>query len=57
MSVVVEANGAQVLPDLRDQRATRNGWLASVCIDADWRRTHPIWAELAASLFVMKEGE
>lgn len=47
MSVLVEVTGAQLVPDLRDPRAKRNGWIASQCADADHRTTQPVYAAIA----------
>lgn len=52
-TVLVEANGAQVLPRVRDQRATVPAYAAWLACGADQRR-HPEWAGLAAGLHVRR---
>lgn len=53
VTVLVEANGAQVLPRARDQRATVPAYAAWLACGADQRR-HPEWADLAARLYVRR---
>lgn len=55
-AVVVEASGAQVLPDVRDQRATITGWQAYCATNADLRSKSPIYYDLARRLFI-RRGE
>ena len=50
--VVVEANGAQVLPPTGDERATVTSWAAHLACDADLRRRNPIWHGIASRLIV-----
>lgn len=52
MSRLVEANGAQVLPNIQDPQSTASGWAAHLAADGDMRAKHPEYASLAASLFV-----
>jgi len=52
MSVVVEQSGAQVLPDVRDQRAEVTAWFAHLAADADLRTRSPLFRELAERLEV-----
>lgn len=52
MSVVVEASGVQVLPDVNAQRATVNPWQAMCAADADQRTKSTAHRDLAARLFV-----
>ena len=54
--VLVEASGAQVLPDVRDQRATITGWQAYCATNADLRSKSPIYYDLARRLFI-RRGE
>lgn len=54
---VVQGSGAQVLPDVGDQRATVSTFHASTCIDADHRAKYPTYAELAASLIVVDDSD
>lgn len=50
--VVFEANGAQVLPNVNDERATVTAWAAHIACDADLRRTNDIWLGIASRLIV-----
>ena len=50
--IVTEANGAQVLPDANDERATVTAWCAHIACDADLRRTNDIWQGIASRLIV-----
>lgn len=53
MSRLLQAsNGAQVLPNVRDERATVTAWAAYCCLNADHRITRPVYAELARTLEV-----
>ena len=52
--VLVEASGAQVLPDVRDQRATITGWQAYCATNADLRSKSPIYYDLAGRLFIRR---
>lgn len=52
MSVVREANGAQVLPRADEPRQTITSHAAYCAIDADHRRKYPTYAHLAARLYV-----
>ena len=52
MSVVLERNGAQILPPISDECATVTAWAAKQCADADHRAKHPVYAELASRLVV-----
>ena len=49
---VFEANGAQVLPDVDDERATVTSWAAHIACDADLRTSNPIWQGIASRLVV-----
>ena len=50
--VVTEASGAQVLPNVNDERATVTAWCAHIACDADLRRTNDIWQGIAWRLIV-----
>ena len=50
--IVVEASGAQVLPDAKDEQATVTAWAAHIACDADLRRRNPIWHGIASRLIV-----
>lgn len=52
-TVLVESDGAQVLPRVGDQRATVPAYAAWAACGADQRR-HPEWADLAAGLYVRR---
>ena len=52
VSRVVDEKGAQVLPDIADDRATVTGWFVHLAADGDMRVKHPEYATLAASLVV-----
>jgi hypothetical protein len=52
MSRVVEGNGAQVLPDVKDPQATVSAWSAHLAADADMRVKFGSYALLALSLKV-----
>ena len=49
---VFEANGAQVLPNVNDERATVTAWAARIACDADLRRTSDVWLGIASRLIV-----
>lgn len=49
---MVEANGAQVLPDISDTRQTVTSWAAYCCVSADQRSKHQVYRDLAARLIV-----
>lgn len=51
MSVLVQASGAQILPEVRDQRATISGYHASLVLDADHRAKYPAYQVVASGLF------
>ena len=50
--VVVEANGAQLLPPTGDERATVTSWFAHTLCDADFRSHNPVARSIAARLIV-----
>ena len=49
---VFEANGAQVLPGVDDERATVTAWAAHIACDADLRRSSDIWLGIASRLVI-----
>ena len=51
-----EASGAQVLPNVNDERATVTAWFAHIACDADLRRTNDIWLGIASRLIVKAVG-
>ena len=53
---VFEANGAQVLPNVNDERATATAWCAHIACDADLRRTSDVWLGIASRLIVKAVG-
>ena len=55
MSIVREASGAQVLPDVKDDRQTVTGWAASCAANADRRTISRAYRELAGRLHIYKE--
>ena len=54
--VVTESSGAQVLPNVNDERATVTAWCAHIACDADLRRTNDIWLGIASRLIVKAVG-
>ena len=50
--IVFEANGAQVLPNVNDERAIVTSWAAHIACDADLRTSNPIWRGIASRLIV-----
>jgi len=50
--VVTESSGAQVLPNVNDERATVTSWAAHIACDADLRTSNPIWQGIASRLVV-----
>ena len=50
--VVTEASGAQVLPNVNDERAIVTSWAAHIACDADLRTSNPIWHGIASRLIV-----
>ena len=50
---LIQVNGAQVLPEVGDQRATVTGWVAFSAADADQRRRSSAYAEVAANLIIV----
>jgi hypothetical protein len=50
--VVTESSGAQVLPNVNDERAHITAWCAHIACDADLRTTSPIWQGIASRLIV-----
>lgn len=55
MSVLRESSGAQVLPDVKDDRQTVTGWAASCAVNADRRTISRAYRELAGRLYIHKE--
>lgn len=55
MSIVIEPNGAQLLPPVEDQRATVTGWQARCARDADLRTRSPLWREVASKLTILPD--
>lgn len=54
--VLTEATGAQILPPVRDERATISAYYAHLAADADQRTKHPEYAALAAGLVIRRPG-
>lgn len=52
MSVVLERNGAQILPPIGDECATVTAHAAQQCANADHRVKFPVYADLARRLVV-----
>lgn len=54
MSKVIDSvNGAQILPDVRDQQAEVTAWVAQQCIGADQRSKYAVYADMARRLAVV----
>lgn len=54
MSTVEDQGGAQILPDVRDQRATVSSYAAHLATNADLRRVAPTYYNLASQLIVRR---
>lgn len=55
MTALVEIrSGAQVLPPVKDERATTPAWFAHLACDADLRKRAQAYADLASSLKVVR---
>ncbi len=52
MSVLLDENGAQLLPHVRDERTIATRWQAQSVISADLRTVAPHWADLAERVTV-----
>lgn len=52
MSRVVEGNGAQVLPPVRDPRSTVSSWEGHLAANADLRTKNAFTRHMAATLIV-----
>lgn len=52
--VLIEAaTGAQVMPNVEDERQTVGTWAAHLAVDADMRVKAPAYREIAARLLVV----
>lgn len=54
MTVVVEASGAQVLPNVGDVRVTVTGWAVHCAADGDLRAVSAHWRDLAGRLYIVR---
>lgn len=50
MTRLVDDNGNQVLPDIRDEHTRVTAWVAVQCFSADHRARVPVFAHVAAHL-------
>lgn len=55
-AVLVDPSGAQVLPDIRDERSTVSSWQAWSACSADQRTKSPVHAELARRLIIREKA-
>lgn len=52
MAVVLEPSGAQVLPNIKDERQTVSSHAAYLCVSADLRAVAPVYRDLASRLSI-----
>ena len=56
MSTVVDEVGVQVLPDVRDDLASVNGYTAALCLNGDLRTTNVYYRGLAGRLYIQADN-
>lgn len=57
MTRLVDGDGAQILPDIRDEHAKVTAWIAVTCLSADHRKRVPVFANVAAHLHIQGDEQ
>lgn len=55
--VIERSTGAQILPDVRDERAGISAWQAHLCCDADMRVKASVFNSIAEEMEVRTDGD